>query len=118
MPSDPVTQEHSSNFTIEDLDRRLVRALEAAPQTKVSADFAARLVASLPAPAPISITIRATHYGRSAILIGIIIVLAAMLTLAAYSMNHSTLDILLEWILFAQFVALTIWFSTWCHSAN
>jgi hypothetical protein len=41
-----------------------------------------------------------------------------MLTLAAHSANHSIFDLVLEWTLFAQFVALTVWFSTSHRGAN
>jgi len=96
------------------LDQRLIRALEAAPSLNIPANFAERLASRLPARAPAldSITLPATRYGHNAILIGLAVLLAAMLVLAAHAANHATLEAILEWTLCAQFVALTIWFTT------
>jgi hypothetical protein len=118
MSNEPLNHEPSPAH--DHLDQRLIRALETAPICQIPPDFAVRLAASLPprSSAPISATIPATHYGRSAILVGIVVVLAAMLTLAAHSANHSTFDVVLEWTLFAQFLALTVWFSTWHRGVN
>jgi hypothetical protein len=102
------------------LDQRLIRALENTPKLEIPADFAARIAAQLPARpyAPASASIPVTHYGRSAMLIGIVLMLAAMLPLAAHSGSHPTLQLVMEWTLFAQFVALTIWFTAYRRSAS
>jgi hypothetical protein len=106
--------------SVTSLDLRLIRALEAAPRPEVPADFAARLIARLPphAPALDAIAIPATYYGRSAILIGIVVLLAAMLILAGRAADHTELGTMLEWALCAQFVALTIWYTAWRKGAN
>jgi hypothetical protein len=112
--------EPTHSDTVASLDLRLIRALEAAPRPEVPADFAARLIARLPphAPALNAVTIRSTHYGRSAILIGIVVLLAAMLILAGCAADHTELGTMLEWALCAQFVALTIWFTAWRKGEN
>ena len=92
-----------------DLDQRIVRALETAPELQIPADFAARVASSLPATRPVSLT--PTHYGQNAMLLGIVVILAALVILALHS-THATLG-LLESLLFAQFLALAVWFTVW-----
>ncbi len=98
------------------LDERLIGALEAAPRCQAPADFAGRVLGRLPRRVPVTIPasrfIPATEYGRTAILIGLIVLLISMLDLAAHTSNAFTFRLALEWTLLAQFVALTVWFST------
>jgi hypothetical protein len=93
-----------------DLDQRLVRALETVPEPEIPADFAARVASRLPARRPVSLT--PTHYGQNAMLAGIVVILAALIVLALHSTGHATFG-LLESVLFAQFIALAIWFTVW-----
>jgi hypothetical protein len=93
-----------------DLDQRLVRALETVPDPQIPADFAARVARQLPARRPVSVT--ATHYGQNAMLLGILATLAVLLVLALHTAGHASFG-LLEWFLFAEFIALTVWFSVW-----
>jgi hypothetical protein len=98
-----------------DLDQRLVRALETVPDPQIPADFAARVASRLPARLPVSVT--ATHYGQNAMLLGIVATLAVLLVMALRSpalrtTGHASFG-LLEWFLFAEFIALTVWFSVW-----
>jgi hypothetical protein len=94
----------------QDLDQRLIRALEAVPDPQIPADFAARVARQLPARRPVSLT--ATHYGKNAMLLGIVSTLAVLLVLALNTTGHASFG-LLESILLAEFIALTIWFSVW-----
>jgi hypothetical protein len=95
------------------MDQRLTRALETLPKVSIPADFAAGVASQLPAERPVSLT--PTHYGQTAMLIGIFITLAALLVLARHTTGHVSFD-LLESLLLAQFVALAVWFSIWRHS--
>lgn len=92
-----------------DLEQRIVRALETVPAPQIPADFAARIAGQLPRRRPVSLT--ATHYGQSAMLLGIVATLAALLVLTLHSPGHASF--LLESFLLAEFIALTVWFSVW-----
>ena len=94
----------------QDLDQRLIRALETVPDPQIPADFAARVARQLPARRPASLT--ATHYGKNAMLLGIVSTLAVLLVLALNTTHHASFG-LLESILLAEFIALTVWFSVW-----
>jgi hypothetical protein len=113
MHDEPVNQDNLSPAAMERLDQRLIRALEAVPETHIPADFAARVASQLPAKRPVSLT--PTHYGQNAMLISMVVTLAALLTLALHATGHATIG-LLESLLFAQFIALTVWFSVSRHS--
>ncbi|HEX4576308.1 MAG TPA: hypothetical protein VH117_03065 [Edaphobacter sp.] len=113
MHDEPLNHDSLSQSAMEDLDQRIVLALETAPEPRIPADFAARVVSQLPARRPVSLT--PTHYGQKAIVIGMVVTLAALLLLALRSTGHATFG-LLESILFAQFIALTVWISVWRHS--
>ena len=115
LPQSANDSSNPSNST-HTLDWRLIRALESAPTPKIPADFAGRLAANLPTRPPASIP--ATRYGRTAMLIGIIVMLAAMLSLAASMANHPAFQLALEWTLLAQFVALILWVSAYRSSVN
>jgi uncharacterized membrane protein len=99
----------ASQIDMERLDQRIVRVLEAAPQLRIPADFAARVANQLPASRPVSLT--PTHYGRYAMLIGTVVTLAALVILALHS-TRPTFG-LLESLLFAQFIALAVWLTVW-----
>ena len=115
MHDEPLNPEHPSQSASEHLDQRIVRALEAAPEPQIPADFAARVASQLPARRSVSLT--PTHYGQNAMLIGTVVTLAALLVLALHSTGHATLG-LLQSLLFAQFIALAVWLSVWRHSSR
>ena len=94
----------------EHLDQRIVRALETAPRPQIPANFAARVASQLPARPPVTLT--PTHYGQNAMLIGAVVTLIALLVLALPSTGHAAFG-LLDSLLFAQFVALTLWLTVW-----
>jgi hypothetical protein len=122
-PLTPGNLSHSAMEHVDYLDQRIVRALETSPEPQIPADFAARVASQLPARRPVSLT--PTHYGQKAVLAGIVVTLAALLILALYSTalhspaehaaGHAAFG-LLESLLFAQFIALAVWFSLWRHS--
>jgi hypothetical protein len=94
----------------QNLDQRILRALETVPEPHIPAGFAARVASQLPARPTVSPT--PTHYGQKAMLIAMVVTLAALLVLALQPAAHATLG-LLETLLFAEFVALAVWISVW-----
>jgi hypothetical protein len=120
MHDEPISHEDLSQSVMEHLDQRIVRVLEEVPELQVPADFAVRVASQLPARRPVSLT--PTHYGKNAMLIGTVVTLGALLVLALHSSAlHSTGQAgfgLLEWLLFAQFIALAVWLSVWRHSSR
>jgi hypothetical protein len=115
MPDEFVNQPISSNTEIDELDQRILHALEAAPELHIPADFAARVTRKLPAARPVSLT--PTHYGRNAVLIGMVVTLAALLALTLHNGTHAAFG-LAESLLLTQFVALTVWLSIRRESFN
>ena len=113
MHDESVNPEGPSPTAAERLDERILRALEAVPQPQIPADFAARVASQLSARRPISLT--PTYYGYTAILIGMLVTLAALLVVAAHTASHATFG-LVESFLFAQFIALAVWFGVQRHS--
>jgi hypothetical protein len=95
------------------LDQRIIRALETAPEPFIPADFASRVSSQLPATRPASLT--PTHYGQNTMLLAIVAILAALLVLATHTKGHATSG-LLESVLFVEFLALAVWFSIRRHS--
>jgi hypothetical protein len=98
---------------LEILDQRITRALETMPEPRIPADFASRVASQLPARRPDSLT--PTHYGQKAVLLSMLVTLAALIVLAVNTTGHASIG-LLESLLFAQFIGLTIWLSIWRHS--
>jgi hypothetical protein len=109
-PLNPGDLSQSVMEALEHLDQRIVGALETAPQPQIPADFAARVASRLPARRPVSLT--PTHYGQNAMLTGIVVLLAALVVLAVHSTGQAAFG-LLESLLFAQFIALAVWFTVW-----
>jgi hypothetical protein len=119
MHDEPVNQQHPSRLEaipLTELDQRIVRALEIAPDPQIPADFAARVASRLPSPRPLS-TAR-TRYGESAMLIGIAVLFAALFALAPEATKRSFVGLTMEWLLCAQFIGLTLWLSIRYRSAR
>jgi hypothetical protein len=95
---------------LEYLDQRITRALETVPEPHISADFATRVARQLPAARPVSLT--PTYYGQKAVLICTLVTLAALIAVAIRTPGHASFG-LVESLLFAQFIALTVWLSIW-----
>jgi hypothetical protein len=113
MHDEPLDQNDLSPAAMEHLDQRILRALEAVPEIHIPADFASRVAGQLPARLPVSIT--PTHYGYTAMLIGLLVTLGALVAVALHTTGQATFG-LTESLLFAQFIALAVWFSVWRHS--
>jgi hypothetical protein len=108
MHSEPLDQNDLSPTAEKLLDQRIVRALEAAPQPRIPADFAARVASQLPASRPVSLT--QTHYGNKAVLIVMLVTLVALITLALRSAGGAAGFGLVESLLCTEFIALAVWF--------
>ena len=115
MPDEFVNQPISSNTEVDELDQRILQALEAPHELHIPADFAARVTSKLPARRPVSLT--PTHYGRNAMLIGMVVTLIALLALTLHNGAHAAFG-LAQSLLLAQFVALTVWLSIRRQSFN
>lgn len=117
MHDQPLNQNNSAAIEHDDhddnIDQRLIRALETVPQPHTPADFATRVASRLPAPRPVSLT--PTHYGYTAMLIGMLVTLAALLAVSLHVTGRPTFG-LAESLLFTQFIALAVWFSVGRHS--
>jgi hypothetical protein len=94
------------------LDERVVRALERVPDAAVSipADFAARVAAKVPASRPVSLTPR--HNGRTVMVVSVVGLLVMLLGLAHVGAERSVYGRAVEWLLYAQFLALAVWLGT------
>jgi hypothetical protein len=92
-----------------EMEQRLIRALETRPPVHIPADFAARVASQLPERRPIALT--PTHYGRKAMMICMVVLGIALL--AAFALHGVAVPTAVQitgWILYAQFLALVVWF--------
>jgi hypothetical protein len=112
MRDQPLNPDNLSQSAAEHLDQRILRALEAASEPQVPADFAARVASRLPARRPVSLT--PTHYGYTAMLIGMAATFVALLAFALHTTGRATFG-LPESFLLTQFIVLAVWFSAWRH---
>jgi hypothetical protein len=95
-----------------ELDQRLTRALEAAPEVRIPADFAARVASCVPARP--NVASKPTHYGDYASLFGVLVTLAALFWLGIRTHNGPAFTFV-ESFLLAEFIALTFWVSIRRH---
>ena len=112
MDYQPMNQPDSSPAALE-LDQRLTRALEASPEVRIPADFAARVASQVPARPVVSLT--QTHYGDYAMLLGILVTLAALFVFGVHTPDRHTFN-LVETFLLTDFIGLTVWLSVRRHS--
>jgi ABC-type transport system involved in cytochrome c biogenesis permease subunit len=113
MPDQPLNHQNLLPDEMEHLEQRIIRALETVPKPHIPAGFAARVASQLPAGRPVSL--RPTHYGQSAMWIGVVLTLVTMLALALQA-NGRPIFGLAESFLLTLFVVLVIWLSVWRHS--
>jgi hypothetical protein len=113
MHDESVNQETFAQAATDQLEQRLVNALDTAPPITVPADFAARVASRLPTRRPVSIT--TTNYGDKAMFLGILVTLGALMGLTLPTAGHTSFG-LVESFLLTQFLALAIWFSIRRHS--
>jgi ABC-type transport system involved in cytochrome c biogenesis permease subunit len=113
MHDHPLNRQNLSPDEMEHLEQRLIRALETVPEPHIPSGFAAQVASQLPAKRPESLT--PTHYGQSAMWIGVVLTLATMLALALQANGRPTFGPA-ESFLLTLFVVLVLWLSVWRHS--
>ena len=105
---------NSTDRETQQLDARIVAALERAPEVRIPHDFAARVAAQVsPAQEVWSAQTYAIRYGKAAVVACMVICAAAMLMLAPRATGHAIFWMSLEWVLCAQFCALAAWWGMW-----
>lgn len=117
MHGESMMDENKARAAAEALEVRIVQALEAQPEVDIAADFAARVASRMPVREVVSVrktglrevVFRETHYGRSMMVVGMVVLIAAMLALAPRAAG-SVVWVGMEWTLCAQFVLLALWF--------
>lgn len=90
-----------------ELEMRMVRALETKPEVSVPAEFAARVAARVPARREAVLT--PARYGVIAIRVAIAVLVIALVVAGVRSADRSTVGTAVQWILCAQLVALAMW---------
>jgi hypothetical protein len=100
------------------LDKRIVAALERAPDLSgsIPADFAERVAAKAPARRPV--VVRATQYGRKVMWCSLAVLFVVLVVLALRGAERSTIETTVEWTLYAQFVAIATWLAVRRWRAN
>lgn len=93
------------------LDARIVRALEKSPDVAavIPENFAARMVGRVRVRRAISL--KPTHYGRNAMFLSMAALVLVLLVLALGGRDSSMFEIVLDWCLCAQLIALAMWLS-------
>lgn len=95
-------------------DDRITRALEQAPAVAVPTDFVARVIAQLPEkkiariPEVSGLSVRQTHYGRNAMMLGAAVL--CCLLLAAAASNGGKAWQLTEWMALTQLAGIALWY--------
>jgi hypothetical protein len=93
----------------DELEQRLIRALETRPVAAIPADFAARVAGKLPARRPIVLT--PTHYGRRAMIVCMVVLgVALLLAFALRGVTVAPMVRVTGWLLYVQFLGLVVWF--------
>jgi len=93
-----------------EFDARITEQLERLPDLSaaIPADFAARVAAKVPVRRrPVSV--RTTHYGRTLMVLGLVVLFVALVVLAKHSFTTSPIGMALEWTLCIQFLAFAVW---------
>jgi hypothetical protein len=90
-----------------DLEMRVLRALEAKPGVSVPADFAARVASRVPARRLGAVA--PARYGMIAMRVAMAVLVVALVIVAMRSGDRGAVGLAVEWILGAQLVALAMW---------
>jgi hypothetical protein len=96
-----------SDFALDVLEKRILLALETAPQAEVPADFAARIARRLP-PRP-TVVLSAKRNGQRAAVACLVVLLGLMMAFAHRATGPSLYWFSLESIFCAQFALLAVW---------
>jgi hypothetical protein len=89
------------------MDAKIVGALEAKPEVRIPAGFAARVAGQLPSRRVAAVT--PLRYGLLAMRIAMAVLAVAMVVLAAHAVGRTALGVALEWTLCAELVAIGMW---------
>jgi hypothetical protein len=107
-------QARSINPEGDQLDARIVAALERAPQVRIPEGFAARIASQVPSAVGLpDARPFAIRYGRAAVALCMVLCAAAMVLLAPRATGHAIFWMSLEWMLCAQFCLLAAWWGMW-----
>lgn len=107
-------QARSMNPEGDQLDARIVAALERAPQIQIPGGFAARVASQVPAAIALpDAPPFAIRYGKAAVVLSMVLCAAAMVLLAPRATGHAIFWMSLEWMLCAQFCVLAAWWGRW-----
>jgi cytochrome oxidase assembly protein ShyY1 len=100
------------------LDERIVAALErAADLTRsIPADFAERVAARVPARRPVAV--KETHYGWTMMWCSLAVLFVVLVIVAVHGAGRSTIGTAVEWSLYLQFLAISIWLAMRQWRAN
>ena len=100
------------------LDERIVSSLESSPDLSASipADFAARVAAKVPARQPVPVS--TTHYGRTVMWCCLAVLFVALVVVAANGSARTAIGTVVEWTLYAQFLAIAVWLGARRWRAN
>jgi len=98
------------------LEKRIVLALETAPQPEIPADFAARIARQLP-PRP-TVVLTPKRNGQRAAVACLVLLLGLMLAYAHRATGTSFYWFSLELTFCAQFALLTVWLVARRYSAS
>ena len=100
-------QQRMKDATYE-LDERIVRALERAPDVTVPAEFAARVAGRLPERR--AFAVRPARYGLMAMRISMAALVIALLLVAMYAgQRGNVVARSMEWLLCIELVGLAVW---------
>ena len=105
-----------SNFASDLLEKRILLALETAPQPEIPADFAARIARRLP-PRP-AVVLTPKRNGQRAGVACLVMLLGLMLAFAHRATGPSLYWFWLESIFCAQFALLAVWLVARSYSAS
>ena len=107
-------QTRSMNPESDELDARIVAALERAPRIQIPEGFAARVASKVPAAVALpDAPPYAMRYRKAAVVLSMVLCAAAMVLLAPRATGHSIFWMSLEWGLCAQFCVLAAWWGMW-----
>jgi hypothetical protein len=96
---------------MDELDARVVRALERKPAPSIPADFAACVASQVSERRPVVLT--PARYGAAAVRVAMAGVLIALVVMVARSADHTLLGVAVEWTLCVQLVGLALWDNDW-----
>jgi hypothetical protein len=107
-------QTNSMDPPSEQIDARIVAALERAPEVRIPEGFAASVAARVPAAQEsLSPHTYAIRYGKAAMVACMVLCAAAMLLLAPRATGHAIFWMSLEWVLCAEFCVLAASLGMW-----